>query len=342
MYLLCGFFIVVCIVLYVRSRFWVRQPVRHWWSLPRPGMRLGAPPEKYVDHSHVRSFGGDDMPLDEVDALLRYVKTQTNDVFFPDADQVAVFLTGSFVSVYCAMSGAMSGAMLDGCIVGRPVDVRMGGQKYQGFFNEVMASDSEKVSRFLFCTHEMNKRKKYPDAVTIFRTSCPILFVVPTAVYDVRWVQTKLYTRYRHPGLTLVKATESNVHEIMKLWETKRSGFRVTPTVYQLVAWIKANLASVYYAVKTNAIVGMFFFRKSLMVDRNKCVIDCCSATVLDSDVGLAFSSLMHRYRRTFPIVRLHMQADVGQLPMRGWYKATKEYVFVYGVGSGSGAAEII
>lgn len=327
MYILCGFFIFVFTVLYVRSRFWVRQPVRHWWSLPRLHQRLGAPPLKYVDHANVQSFEGDAVPPETADKLLRYVKTQTNGVFYPNYEHVAVFFNGGFISIF--------GDPCQGCIVSRPVRMKVDGRIYSAFFHEIMASEVESVSRFLLSTHETNKLKHYPLSPTVFRSSTPLWYVVPTAKYEVRWIQTKLYVKLQHRGVFVVKANEGNLHEVLGLWNTSFE-FQVTPTIYQLVSWVKANLASIYYVVKDNSIIGMFFFRKTLMVDHNRSVIDCCSAIVKSDEtkVGAVFSTLLHRYRKTFPIVRLHMQSDVGLLPMPGWYKKTTEFVFVYGIGT--------
>jgi hypothetical protein len=322
MWLTCLFLIFVVVFAFIRSRFWVRQPVRHWWNWPQRHKVAGLPPEKYVNHAHVESFWYEEERKDVVE----YLQHQTNGVYFPDPQHVAAYFSGAYVSVFKKQE------VYEGCIASRPVELRLDGRRYRGYFHEFMASDKDAVSRDLVSTHEWNRSKHTPDSPSVFFSPVPLFWIVPLCVYDVRWVQTRLYRKYPMVGCALVKATERNAHEIVTFWKDHPFQFQMVPTIHQLMSWIHAKVVSVYYVVGGGAILAMFFFKKTLMVERNKGVVDVCGAMVSHKgiEVAHAFSTLLHRVRRTTPIVRLHMVGHVPWMPLRPCFKQTKAYYYAY------------
>jgi len=331
------FSVLLVTVLFIRTRFWVRQPVRLCWCVgPHTGKVQGTPPLKFVDHAHVRSTVYDGvMPTD---ALVAYLKTQSNDVYYPNAEHIVSYFVNAYISVYAAVGEATKGeatkgeANIEGCIVSRPVELYVDGKGYRAYFHETMTSEKDEISRRLISTHSTNLATQFPNAPLVFSTTTPIMFVVPAIEYDVRWVQTKIFRKYRLPLVSYIKVTEKNVHLVVEWWKEHRYSLNITPTTAQLVSWLQSKTASIYFVAKGGEMLGSFYFKKTLMVEQNKGVVDCCCA-VFPNDKSLLFqtlSTLLYRGRRANPILRVHMVSDLTTLPLLPSFKKTKLYHYFY------------
>jgi hypothetical protein len=326
-YLAAGFAVVL--VCFVKSRFWVRQPVRLWWSFREPQVVKGLPSVKYLDHANVRSFLYESADGEETQLLVEYLQTQTNDVYYPNLDHISASFVGAYISVYGEYKGS---------IVSRPVDVRLDKKAFRGFFHEHMTSDKTDVTRRLIATHGTNLAKAYPEAPSVFFTTSPIFFVLPVLQYEIRWVQTKIFQKYYLPYVSFLKITERNVHLAVEWWRLHPFQFQMVPSVAQLVAWLQSKTASIYLVLKGGSTMACFCFKKTLMVERNKGVMDCCGAIFARPDDSLfrAFSTLMFRVRRTNPIVRLHLVSHLCQFPLVPYFKKTRAYYYLYRYKGGS------
>jgi hypothetical protein len=316
---------VLIVYLCVRARFWVRQPVRLWWSLPKKNKIDGLPPTKYLDHANVRSYSNESATADETTALVEYLQTQTNDVYYPNAKYILAYFVGAFISVYGEYQGS---------IVSRPLDIRVDQKRYRGFFHETMTSDQTDVSRRLLSTHGFNLAQKYPEAPSVFSTTYPLLFVLPALQYEVCWVQTVFFQKHRIPGVTFLKITDANVHLAIEWWNAHPFGFQMVPTIAQTVSWLQSKTASIYFVVHHGEKVGCFYFKKTLMLERNEEVIDCCGATFPFPDkrefMFNVFSTLMHRFRRVNSILRLHLVSNLTLLPYVPYFKKTNLNYYFY------------
>jgi hypothetical protein len=301
----------------LRARFWVQQPVRHWWNWGRKGI-WGAPTTRYCDHAHVKTVKYTTQV--DVSKVVEYIQTQSS-AYFPDPEHVLAYFGSAYVSTY--------GDPLEGVIVSRPVNLTLDKQTYRGYYNEFMASRSDAVSRKLIVTHELNRAK---DAATpsVFSSPFPLLFVVPIVAYPIYWVQTRLYHK-RPSRARLIKATEGNIHEIYLYWKDHPFQFRMVPTISQLVTWIQTKNTAVYY-VYDGGVTAMFFFKKTLLLERNCSVLDLCGSIISQPSPAVfnAFSNLMHRVRRACPIVRLHLLSHTWMLHRRPHYKKTECFHYVY------------
>jgi hypothetical protein len=293
------------------------------------GEVCGKADKKYVDHVHVKSWMCGSTEDEAEKEMVEYIKRQTNEVWYPDAEHVKGYMEGSYVSMY-------EDGLIKGCIVGRRVEVSFEGERYRGYYNEVMASDSDTVSRRLISTHEENKNKnKNKKSVTVFSSCARIMFVLPVVKYEVRWVQTVHYKRYK-VGCSVVKVCEGNMSELVNELEGSSLKFKMYPSIEQLVAQVRCKLLSVYYVCRGPKIIGIIFLKKALMVDHNKSVIDCCGVLIKEKEeekeeVGKAFSNIMARFKVVHPIVRLHVTSDVGKLPSVPYYKRSETFVYLYG-----------
>ena len=315
---------VIIAVCLVKARFWARQPVRLWWTLPQKHRVDGLPPKKYIDHANINSFKHD--IKSETAQLVEYLQTQTNDVYYPNKPHILAYFEDAYISVYGTKD-------IEGCIVSRPVDLRIDKRSYRGFFHESMASQKDDVSRKLIATHATNLAQVYPEAPLVFTATSPLWFVLPVLQYEVRWVQTRIFRKYRMPGVAFVKVTDATVHLAVEWWKTNRFDFEVAPTVAQLVAWLQSKTASVYLVIQGGDIAGCFYFKKALMVEKNRSVIDCCGAIFGPYYKDLifpAFASLMHRVRRTNPILRLHLVSHLTPLAKVPYFKKTMAYYYMY------------
>lgn len=315
----------IIVFLIVKARFWVRQPVRLWWTFPKKNKIEGAPPTKYLDHANVRSYVHESVPDAETKALVDYLRTQTNDLYYPNTEYILAYFVGAYISVY---------GEYEGSIVSRPVDVRVDNKKYRGFFHETMTSDQTDVSRRLVSTHGFNLAKKYPEAPTLFCTTYPLLFVLPALHYEVRWVQTLFFRKHRMPGTAFLKITDKNVVIAIEWWKAHPFGFQMVPTIAQTVSWLQSKTASIYFVVHHGQTVGCFYFKKTLMLEKNEEVIDCCGATFPFPDkrelMFNAFSTLMYRFRRTNSILRLHLVSNLTLIPYIPYFKKTTLNYYFY------------
>ena len=329
---LVAFVFVVC-VLFVKARFWVRQPVRLWWQFPQKGVIQGIPPSKYVDHVNVVSVKHE--VNSNTDALVEHIQTQTNDVYFPSTVNITTYFVDAYISVYNSVYNSVyteTETAIEGCIVSRPVELQVDGSWHRAFYHETMTSEKDDITKRLLSTHSLNLSNVYPKAPTVFTTTIPLFFVQPVLKYDVIWVQTRVFRKYRLPDITYLKITENNVHTAVEWWKEHTYGVQMVPTVAQLVSWLQTKTASIYFVLQNGIVLGSFYFRKTMMVERNKGVIDCCGA-IFPHDTTLLFqtlSTLLFRARRVNSIVRLHASSTLTLLPNIPYFKKTTLYYYLY------------
>ena len=323
----------IIIVAYVKSRFWLRQPVRHCFNFFQPnGLQTFQAP-KHVNHARVQSFETERCDnKNQIKSAAEYVQTQHNDVYFPDLRHILAYFHGSFISTYKAET-------IKGCIVSRPIRLKVDQQYFNAHYQEVMASETDHISRELITTHENNRRKRFQNSPSVFATDSPVPFALPTTRYEIRWIQTKLFEKSQ-TNFRMVKASEKNLDEIIHYWKESRFTFQVVPTIHQLVEWLKTNIATVYYVFSQETIVAMFFFKNTLMVDHNKSIIDCCGIIKsrisrekekqTEKEIEKVFGNLMCKIKKVNSIVRIHMNSHAFHwLPP--CYRKTQNYVYLYG-----------
>jgi len=310
-----GVLLVFFTILYVRMRFWSRQPVRHWWSL-NTGVIASKPPDTYVDRTRVTSYMHDD----SVDSreLIHYIRK--NEVYFPNDVHLKAYFAGAYISVYKETE-------IEGCIVSRPVNMVVDNKRWNVYFHECMAASKTDVSRTLICTHESGNKKK----ISVFSSPTPIWFVVPMLRYEVRWIQTKFCPSYNVRGVRFLKITDKSLNKVVELWNRLKFKVQLVPTIQQLTEWIRCKVASVYI-IRYGKEEAFVFFKNTMMVEHNKSVIDCCCAVieVLTDVVFKSISTLFYRLRRVYSIVRLHVQSHLSTFEC-AYYKKTALYYYGYG-----------
>jgi hypothetical protein len=309
--------VVLVALLWVRARFWVQQPVRHWWNWGRKGL-WGAPSTRYCDHANVTTFKYTE--ASDVSKVVEFIQAQSSN-YFPDAGHVLAYFGSAYVSTF--------GDPLEGVIVSRPVNLTFHKETYRGYYNEFMGSRSDAVSRKLIVTHELNRAREAASP-SVFSSPYPLLFLVPVVAYPIYWVKTRLFHK-RPTTAKLVKATAANIQEIYLYWKDHPFQMRMVPTLSQLVTWLETKNASVYYVVE-GGVSAMFFFKKTMMLERNCSVLDLCSSVISQPSPAVfdAFSTLMHRVRKTCPIVRLHLLSHTWRLHRRPHFKKTECFHYVY------------
>jgi hypothetical protein len=315
-------FVVVVAMCFIKARFWVRQPVRLWWSFPKRHCVEGLPPTKYVDHAKVRSFAYEDGNPDN-SALVAYLQTQTNGFYFPNEAHLLASFEGAYISVYGDYKGS---------IVSRPVDLRLDDKSYRGFFHDSMTSQETDVSRRLISTHASNAAAAYPKSPAVFCSPSPLLFLLPVVHYEIRWIQSIFFPKFKLPNVSFLKINESNINLLVEWWRANPFTFQMVPTIAQLVAWLTSKTASVYFVLEGGLMVGSFFFKNTWMVEKNKGVIDCCGAIFAENKTlsYQAFCTLMHKVRKTCPIVRLHLCSHLTLLPYIPYFKLSSAYYYLY------------
>ena len=303
MILYCICIVVVLITLFVRSRFWSRQPVRHWYNWPS-GLVDRKACTKFYD-ARVRTN------MDADDAVAYLLKTS---LAYPDDRHVRAYFFNAEVS-YLPDTG---------CIVSRPVTFTENTTKINASMYEFWLA-SPKWMQSMLCTHEWNRK---PSA-GLFFTDSRIFGVIPMVRYPIYWIATKMYNKYH--SLRIVKMTASNVNLFVNFSKKIKYDVTIVPDLPTLLHYIEAKVMSVYYIYDTD-MVAIFIFKNMHCEENNAPILDCIAVMIPTASMAIyhTFSNLMFQTRKTYKIVRLHGLANASAIHRKQAYKSTARYLYAY------------
>ena len=173
--------VIVVIVLYIKSRFWSKQPMRHLWGLPRSGLIRNIP----LWNTYCSTIRVHPSNLEEV-------------VLYLEKDHR--YLQSAYCSVY-------KNPDIQGCILSRKVKFFYP-SIMDAYYHEMIKFDSESIQQSLFQTHEFLRMKDTKCMISLFSSPTRIAWLVPVTRYPLEWIRSYWFKKYPIPKWCFVKGTK--------------------------------------------------------------------------------------------------------------------------------------
>jgi len=289
----------VVFVLFLKSQFWMRQPIRHFYDCASP-MIISKKWTKYCDH-RVTTFKYE---AQAVDALVEFIKTHAEG--YPNESHVRAYLPGAHVSVF--VDDAIKGAILS-----RPVHFAIDTVEQPAEMYEFWVGDN---GQSLLCTHEHNR----PNTPAIFAKNHSIPMLVPMVKYPVYWVSTAKYRSYK---ADCIKITASTIMTLRNRLVNTTFRCRIVPSVERLLELVENKVFSAFCTPETT-----YVFKNNMNVEKNRSILDLVA--VIGKNAYPAFSTLVYRARNTYGWVRIHGLSDYNSVNRKQPDKQTMRYVYTY------------
>lgn len=307
--------VIVLALLFLRTRFWVQQPVRHFYDFKCGPV---APSTRYYDPLHVKTFlyNGEDLY-----AILHFIRKHSTN-YYPDDDDIVPFFTRAMVSLYMDED-------VKGCIVARPVDVHLGTTAFKGTVREYMITADNRIVKQLLCSHGVEC--KTPG---VFYADDALPWVSPFVTHPIWWTKTHHFKREK--GSRCVRVTDATMRPLIDLLSTDKTPCRITPSIDLLRTYLLSKVYSAFLVMNKGKAVAAFFFKKTSMLHENLPVLDCIGV-VQREPVQSAFSNLMYFFRKEYPVVRVY---GLAHAPATKAFRTTYRRYYLYGYYCKTFAAE--
>ena len=294
--------LVVCIVvLYIRSRFWCKQPIRHLWGLPSTGVIRPDPWWNTYCSIHVQPSTWEDVA--------------------PYLYRSPTYLESSYCSVY-------KNPEIQGCIVSRKVKFHYP-TILDAYYHEIIKADSETIRQSLFQTHEYFRRKDTKCDISLFSSPTRIAWLVPVTRYPLEWIRSYWFKKYPIPKASFVQGTKENLSVLYDSWK-KPFLCQMNPSLITLADMIDSKRISLFYYYQ-ESLVAIFFFQNTMELDKDDAILDWIGTIRLTKDpIEKAISTLLYSFRKVYPILRIHQVSDT---PRYHGYKQShlNHYIYNYG-----------
>jgi len=171
LYALC---IISLIWLWIKSRFWNRQPISHIYNLPKSGiLSLEATLNKYVDIPHIRFYQVNELTELQKKEIYEYVKEKQPS--FHKQSHLFGYLKKAYLSVH-----RDSDRIINGCITSRHVSFTLNQVTINACCTDFIVADTSFILKKLIQTHEYTKHTHCP--ISLVSSSFKIPFVVHLTV----------------------------------------------------------------------------------------------------------------------------------------------------------------
>lgn len=297
--------LIILWILWIRTRFWNRQPMRHIYEFPKYGVL--SPPlfNKYCDVIKVRQATPEE--------AIPYIQRQS--IGYESSSHLMGYLNTAYISMY----------ENKGCMTSRKVNFFHENRK-TAYYHDFIYGDTDDIKRTLFQTHEYNRSIKTKCGISFFSSDFKIPFLIPVTMYSIHWVKTATFSKRPHK---VVKATEDSLYALYEVFKNPLL-CQVTPEIDQIAYMMKSKILSIYYYYTTE-LSAIFFFKNPLELDGNDSIVDWVGTILLKKDpIEDAISNLLYSFRKSFPIVRIH---NVSHTPLYDGYKTTKKVYYIYNYG---------
>jgi len=298
-------YVIILVILWIRTRFWNRQPMRHIYEFPKYGIL--SPPifNKYCDVIKVRQSTPDE--------VIPYIQRQSNGHESPS--HLMGYLNTAYISMY----------ETKGCMTSRKVNFFYESRK-TAYYHDFIYGDTDSIKRTLFQTHEYNRSIKTKCKISFFSSDFKIPFLIPVTHYSISWVKTATFSNHKKK---IIKVTEDMLYILYEVFKTPLL-CQVTPEIDQIAFMMKSKILSIYYYYTTE-LSAIFFFKNSLELEENESIVDWVGTILLKNDpIEEAISTLLYSFRKIYPIVRIH---NVSHTPLYNGYKSTKKVYYIYNYG---------
>lgn len=293
--------VVIILFLFLRSRFWCKQPMRHLWGLPSTGVIRPDPWWNTYCSIHVQPS-----TLKEVSTYL---------------DRSPTYLESAYCSVY-------KNPEIQGCIVSRKVKFHYP-TILDAYYHEIIKADSESIRQSLFQTHEYFRRKDTKCAISLFSSPTRIAWLVPVTRYPLEWIRSYWFKKYPIPKASFVQGTKENLSVLYDAWK-KPFLCQMNPSLITLADMIDSKRISLFYYYQ-ESLAAIFFFQNTMELDKDDAILDWIGTIRFTKDpIEKAISTLLYSFRKVYPILRIHQVSDT---PRYHGYKQShlNHYIYNYG-----------
>jgi len=291
------------VALYVRSGFWMRQPIRHIYDYACGQIQVKEW-TKYCNFS-VSTFKYADEP---VEALVEYVRS--NSPGYLNLQQVRAYLPGSCISVYVDNT-------IQGAIISRPVHFALDAVELPAMINEYWVGDTQEIREKLLCTHEYNR-----NSTSFFATDVAIPLLIPILSYPIYWVNTNKYRKYKASATRL---NASSILTVRRMLVTSAFKCKIAPSMERFIELIECKVLSVFYVAQC-----IFFFKNTMSVEKTKSVLDLVCVIGNTEMAYRAFSTLMFEIKDIYGFVRIHGLSNYEMVNRKIPDKTTYRFIYAY------------
>ena len=318
--------ILFVIWLWIRLKFWNRQPITHVYSFYKKGVLSEHPIVNTYVVPKVIFYKTSDMTKEEENELYEYVKE--NQPSYHKKTHFMGYLKKAYISVY------RENTCIRGCITSRHIDFTFDKETVDAYSTDFMYADTPHILKCLIQSHEYKKHVAgYP--VSIFTSNTNLRFLVPITTYDIRWMYTRTFQKYTFPLKTkFVKAIPSSLNDVYSCLK-KPFACQMSPSIYTLAALIESRNVSIY-SIYNPFLVAILFFKNNYELEDDFSIVDWVGTFMVDpSDMNFihrAISTVLYGIRKTFKIVRIHQVSDTPVYINQYKITQSRKYAYNYGI----------
>ena len=300
---------IVLLILWIRCKFWNRQPISHICTLTKRRILSKPVFNKYCDTLHVFET----TPEKVMDYLLEKSSG------YEKESHLLGYLKYAYITSYKLP--------VQGCMTSRKVNFFYP-SRMTAYYHDFIQANTDTIRRTLFQTHEYMRCLKTKCSISIFSTEKRIPFLVPVTRYPVHWVKTNTFTKYKITH-SFVRVHSKNLSILYDLWKHPLP-CQMTPDLMNIANMIQSKVLSIYYCYSTE-VEFVLFFKNTLCLENNECILDWIGTISLTKKcIHEAISTLFHSFRKTYPIIKIHQISDT---PYYKPYKTTEKMYYIYNYG---------
>jgi hypothetical protein len=308
------------ILLWIRTGFWARQPIRHYLTIYKKGIISEEPLLTKFVVPQVEFYNVTNLNKELENELYEYVKEKQ--ISYHKQTHFMGYLKKGYISIY------RENTCIRGCITSRAVEFKFDNDIVDAYSTDFIYADTPYILKCLIQSHEY---KKYP--ISIFTSMTKIQWVMPITTYDIKWIYTSSFKKYTFPLKTkFVKATPSSLNEVFTCFKNTFQ-CQMTPTIYTLSALIERQNISIY-SIYNPYLVAILFFKNNYELQEDLSIVDWIGTIIVDTEIDLIqiISTIIHGIRKTFKIVRIHQLSHTPNYTTQ--YKTTqcRKYAYNYGI----------
>jgi hypothetical protein len=307
------------ILLWIRTGFWCRQPIRHYLTIYKKGIISDQPIVTKFVVPQVEFYNVTNLNKELENELYEYVKEKQTS--YHKKTHFMGYLKKGYVSIY------RENTCIRGCITSRAVEFRFDNEVVDAYSTDFIYADTSYILKCLIQSHEYKKH-----AISIFTSMTKIQWVMPITTYDIKWIYTSSFKKYTFPLKTkFVKATPSTLNEVFSCFNAFQC--QMTPSIYTLSALIESQNISIY-SIYNPYLVAIIFFKNNYELEEDLSIVDWIGTIIVDIEIDLIqiISTIIYGIRKTFKIVRIHQLSHTPNYTMQ--YKTTecRKYAYNYGI----------
>jgi hypothetical protein len=300
----------------------------HIYSIYKKGIISETPIyNKFVNLIHVEFYNVTNLNKPLQNEIYEYIKE--NQTSYHKQNHFFGYLKKGYISIY------RENTCIRGCITSRHVDFVFDQEKIDAYSTDFIYADTSYILKCLIQTHEYKKHTvAYPTSIITSMTN--IRFLVPLISYNIQWLYTKSFTKYKFSLKTrIIKNTPELLNDVYNCFQKNKFKYQITPTIYTLTELIQSKNISIY-SIYNPYLIAILFFKNTYELHDDLSIVDWIGTIIVDKTnmelVNAGISTILYGIHKTFNIVRIHQLSDTPSYST--YFKQTecKKYVYNYGI----------